>query len=948
MLAPAYKKFCTSALTILPEERVIQDYARRYAFSVDASFYRLVPEIILVVDSEQELILILQLASSHQLPVSFRGASTSLSGQAQTDSILIKLTDSWCWHEVLDLGQQIKLGPDVIGGDANKILKPYNRKIGPDPASINHCKIGGIVANNSGGMCCGVEQNSYHTLASIRIILMDGTVLDTGNSESIAAFRTSHKTLLDELLQLKEETQLDVELVKLIETKYRLKNTCGYGLNSLVDFDDPIDILAHLIIGSEGTLGFISNVTFNTVTEYKHKATSFLLLENINTTCQLVSEIAALNVYAVELLDYKSLQSVQHLPHLPEFLKDPKPGVAALLIETKAANGKLLAENIAELKQAFKQYPILGIEPFNTDPEMSDKLWAIRKQTFPAVGANRDIGTTVIIEDVAFPINQIAEGVTALQELFAKYDYNEAIIFGHALDGNVHFVFTQDFAKTEEVERYRRFMDEVCHLVAVEFGGSLKAEHGTGRNMAPFVELEWGKRGYEMMVRIKSLFDPSNLLNPGVLINSDPDVHLQDIKPLPPADPIVDKCIECGFCESVCPSKNFTLTPRQRIAMYREIRRLRKNKMFPIELRMLEQDFQYLGVDSCAATGLCEEQCPVNINTGDLIRKFRQHQNFHSQKWGRLFAKRFRKLEQLARFMLSVGVVTEKLVGNKNLKRISQKLNSLSDGSTPVWRDIRPNFSKPILKPIGKQKSDLTVVYFPSCTSRTVTPKYKTDQQNLADVTLSLLNKAGVTVISPDFSGYCCGLPFNSSGLLEVASDKTIQLIEYLAELTEGGRFPVLFDASPCKLLTQQQVPDLLSIYEPVEFVETYLIDKLSFTPKTDPVMLHVTCSSQKMGLANIMLNLAKRCASEVIVPDGISCCGFAGKKGFFIPELNETALKQLKTQVPSGCTAGYSNSLSCEIGLTEHSGVDYKSILYLVDEVTIGQPSKKNSEIKL
>ena len=141
----------------------------------------------------------------------------------------------------------------------------------------------------------------------------------------------------------------------------------------------------------------------------------------------------------------------------------------------------------------------------------------------------------MIIEDVAFPIERLAEATLDLQKLLREHGYHEAIIFGHALDGNLHFVFTQDFGNAAEIERYRRFMDEMCAMVVEKYDGSLKAEHGTGRNIAPFVELEWGAQAVAAMRRIKALFDPQGLLNPGVILNADPLAHLKDLKPLPAA-----------------------------------------------------------------------------------------------------------------------------------------------------------------------------------------------------------------------------------------------------------------------------------------------------------------------------------------------------------------------------------------------------------------------------
>lgn len=963
-LSEHYQFFADQVAEFLPKNRIITDYTRRLAYGVDASFYRLIPQLILILASEAEVVRVIKAAAQAKLPVTFRAAGTSLSGQAQSDSILIMLNNNWRDHEIVDLGLKIKLAPGVIGADANKYLQPYGRKIGPDPASINTCKIAGIAANNASGMCCGVAQNSYQTLAAIRLVLHDGSVLDTGDETSILAFKKSHAPLLAQLNTLAMQTRHDEELHALIKHKYRLKNTTGYAINALIDFDDPIDILAHLMIGSEGTLGFISSITYNTVVEHKYRASSIVFFADMQTTCSAVSALADANVSAVELMDRRALASVSDMPGLPEFIKTLDNKVGALLIETRAANQQLLTEQIAALETLLSDFEQTNVINFTEVASEYSQLWAIRKGTFPAVGAVRETGTTVIIEDVAFPVEQLADAVAKLQALFEQYHYNEAIIFGHALDGNLHFVFTQDFSTQTEVDRYQAFMDDVCQLVAVDYQGSLKAEHGTGRNMAPFIELEWGKQGFALMQQIKALFDPSNLLNPGVIINDDPLAHIKQLKNLPAANEIVDKCIECGFCEPVCPSKGLSLTPRQRITTYREISRLISTDENPQLLKELEQDFDYLGIDTCAATGLCAERCPVGINTGDLVRALRHANNTKRQGLSKKLANNFANIERITRVSLAMAGFSQRLIGDKAMGVITTAVRNLSGKiskhKVPLWTKYLPskanyqaktrlstNISSSTISNTNANTSNNTrskgkVVYMPSCASRNMGQALAaTEQRSLTEVTYALLEKAGFEVISPDFTGQCCGMPFNSKGMFDEANQKRNSLLAKLTELSENGQHPILIDTSPCKAMllehtnTHSPVTANLSLYEPVGFVTDVLAKHLTFTPINDTIMLHVTCSSRRMGLTDKMEQLARLCSNNVVIPEHIQCCGFAGDKGFTTPELNENALATLKEQVPKGCSVGYSNSRTCEIGLSHHAGIDYQSIMYLVDKTT-------------
>ena len=918
---------------LIPPKRRFDDPLSTLAFGTDASFYRLIPKLVVRVESEDEVVALLQLAQRDQVPVTFRAAGTSLSGQAISDSVLIVLGDNWNGREIREQGSQIRLQPGVIGAQANAWLAPFGRKIGPDPASINACKIGGIVANNASGMCCGTAQNTYHTLAGIRLVLADGTRLDTEDDSSVAAFRTSHGDLLEQLATLGRETRTNTELAARIRHKYRLKNTTGLSLNALVDFDDPLDILSHLLVGSEGTLGFISAVTYNTVVDHPHKASALIVFPDVETCCNAVTVLKSQPVSAVELLDRRSLRSVQHKPGMPDFVQHLSPQACALLIESRAASSSLLQEQLARIMASLASFPVEKRIDFTEDPKENARLWAIRKDTFPAVGAVRKTGTTVIIEDVTFPVEQLAVGVNRLIELFDKHHYDEAILFGHALEGNLHFVFTQGFNNPEEVARYQAFMDDVAHLVAVEFGGSLKAEHGTGRNMAPFVELEWGSDAYQLMWRLKRLLDPNGILNPDVVLSEDPQIHLKHLKPLPAADEIIDKCIECGFCEPVCPSKDLTLSPRQRIVIWRDIR---AKKRSGIDTSALETAYQYQGIDTCAATGLCAQRCPVGINTGELVKKLRGR-TATRKKTADWLASNFATALQGARFTLHVANGARMLLGAPRLTRLSGGLNRLSKGRVPQWTNAMPQPERPIRFSPAAADERPRVVYLAACVSRAMGPAAgDKEQTSLYEKTQRLLEKAGYQVVFPDnVDNLCCGQPFASKGYAEQAEDKRQEMIGALLHASRGGLDPIYCDTSPCTLRLVQDLGDVrLDLYDPVRFIRTHLMDRLEFTPQEAPIAVHVTCSTQHLGESQALIDLARKCSKNVVIPEGIHCCGFAGDKGFTTPELNAHSLRTLKDAVQH-CSEGISTSRTCEIGLTQHGAIDYHGLVYLVDRVT-------------
>lgn len=722
-----------------------------------------------------------------------------------------------------------------------------------------------------------------------------------------------------------------------IARKFKIKNTTGYSLNALIDYDDAIDILAHLMIGSEGTLGFISEITYNTVAEYGDKASALVIFKGIEDACRAAVILGEQPVEAVELMDRAALRSVESTPGMPTYLSEVSESAAALLIETRAPDKKILRRNIETVSRALNDMDLERPLQFTDVESEYSKLWNIRKGLFPAVGAVRHSGTTVIIEDVAFPKEHLAAATLELQQIMARYGYDNAIIFGHALAGNIHFVFTQDFGSQQEIERYSGFMDEVCAMVIDKYDGSLKAEHGTGRNMAPYVEMEWGREAYVLMERIKTLFDPHRLLNPGVILNPNPRAHLENLKPLTATSAIVDKCIECGFCEPVCPSKNLTLTPRQRITVQREISRLQAAGDDPAQRDALVKSYAYDGDNTCAADGLCQMACPVAINTGELTKELRRLKvtGTPRETLARSIARNYGPVTSVVRHGLSSVNALHCLIGTQAMQKIAGAARKFSGNRLPLWTPHMPTGAARRKNPGTDRGSLKKVVYFPSCISRTMGPARtvgKGKQQLLSQTMERLLVRGGYDVLyPPGMEALCCGVPFNSKGAFRQADEKAAELERVLLEISDNGVHPVVCDTSPCLYRMRQTMDVRLSLYEPAEFIHDFLLGELKITKSKEKIALHTTCSSEKMGLAAKLRRVAEACADEVVVPDKVGCCGFAGDKGFTYPELNASALEELHDQVCS-CTAGYSNSRTCEIGLSLHGGIEYSSIVYLVE----------------
>jgi len=923
----------------IPQDRLLHDDLNTLAFGTDASFYRLIPKLVVKVHNEDEARLVIKACHDLNISLTIRGTGTSLSGQGITDSVLMVVVPSeWRHYSISDDASTITLQPGVLGGKANRYLQPYGKKIGPDPASINHAQIGGIVANNASGMTSGVGKNSYHTLAGLRLIFEDGTVLDTRDAESRRNFLATKKEFIERLKAIRQKVVDHPHWVEKIKHKYRLKNTTGYSLNALVDYEDPLDIIEHLMVGSEGTLAFISEVTLRTVDDYADKATSLIIFPDIATACSAIPYLRECKVAAAELMDRASLRSVEDKPLMPSFLKELDDNAAALLVETRAKNAATLQIQKNEIIEKLKNIPKVRPVEFTENENEMAALWNVRKGLFTSVCAARDKGTTVVIEDIAVPYENLARAITDLQDLFTKYAYHDAIIWGHAFDGNVHFVLIQDFSQPGQVERYADFINEITYLVVNEYGGSLKAEHGTGRNMAPFVRMEWGEELHEIMREIKTLFDPQNILNRGVLINNDSEVHLKSIKPMYKAHDLIDTCIECGFCENSCVSRELTLSPRQRIVIYREMTHLKESGDEPHRLALLTEKFQYYGNETCATDGLCALACPVGIDTGKLIKELR-HDSITpaARRLAEKIADHMSSVTAFARFGFGVLHVLRRLLGTQFMLAITSAVRNLSFKKIPRWSPYMPLPGKAPLLLDASGRAKRKVVYFPSCITRSMGVLPGDEKaEPITRLTHKLLQKAGYEVIYPENVNHlCCGMAFTSKGLFEVGRRKSKELEAALLKATNNGEIPVLSDMSPCLYTMKETLDQRLQLYEPIEFTLKYLVPYLEFRKTSEPISVFPVCSAKKMGLEESLVQLANMCSEKVVMPD-TNCCGFAGDRGFTVPELNATGLKLIKEQIPTDVKRGFSTSRTCEIGLSEHSGIPYESILYLVDEVTI------------
>lgn len=920
----------------MPAPTLDTSITARHALAHDASHYLLIPEAVTAPGSEREMVQLLRAATQNRRPLTFRSGGTSLSGQAQTDAVLADVRTHFREITVLDGGKRVRTGPGATLAQVNAHLRRHGRRLGPDPASEAACTIGGVIANNSSGMSAGTAQNAYRTLDALRFVLPSGTIVDTSMPDADQRLRRAEPDLYDGLVRLMRRVREDPAAVRIIDDRFALKNTMGYGINALLDFDTPAQVLAHLVIGSEGTLAFISSATFRTVPVEREVATGLLTFASLHAAMESLPGIVDAGFATVELLDARSLAVAQRLATAPREIADlDVAGGAALLVEQRADDPDALEDMIGRGQRLAGRLDLAAPFELTRDPSRRADLWTTRKGLYAAVAGARPQGATALLEDVVVPVHELDATCTGLQELLDRHGYEEAVIFGHAKDGNIHFLLNEMLG--DGTDRYEAFTDDMVDLV-LGHGGNLKAEHGTGRVMAPFVQRQYGDALYQVMREIKQLVDPAGILNPGVLLTDDPGAHTQHLKPVVPIEEEADRCVECGYCEPVCPSRDLTLTPRQRIVLRRDAV-LAEQRGDTETAEAIRKAYAYEGLQTCAVDGMCVTACPVGINTGDLVRRLRAEESgpVANAAWTAA-AKHWNGVTRGASAALTAAGFLPRPLPRAAAGAARAVLGA---DTVPSYRPELPRRGGPRRDAglIGRADGEIVGVFMPACVHTMFGDRGGIGTAEALD---RLCDRAGRALAIPDgIASLCCGTPFSSKGMTGAKKRMQQRLRDTFEQVTDGGRLPVVVDAASC---TEGVLGALdgtgIDVIDAVTFVRRSLLDALEVSAPARSVTVHPTCSTTHLGASDDLIELARACVADpdadVVVPVAWGCCGYAGDRGMLHPELTASATHAEAAEVAQRDTEWYvSANRTCELGMVAATGKPYRHVLELVEAAT-------------
>jgi D-lactate dehydrogenase len=932
-------------IELVGKDQVLHRVSDLVRYASDASPYRYLPQVVVLPRTVEDVRAILAYCARTGRHATFRAGGTSLNGQSQSDDILIDVRRHWAGMVVEDGGARLRARPGTILGQANAVLRRAGRRLGPDPASADVATIGGVIANNAGGMRCTLERNAYHTVSSLTLVLASGTVLDTAAPGAEAAFAAAEPELAAGLLQLRSELLADEQLAQRVRRKFAIRNTNGYALSALLDAETPLEIFRRLIVGSEGTLAFVAEAVIDTIAAPASTTVSWIVLPSISEAAALVPGLVASGAEAVELMLASALAAAaQAFPGTPAYWRDLDPAAAALLVEFRADSPAALDAAEARVAGLVAGANLVHPVEFTRDEDQIELYWRVRDGLLGIVGQQRPDGTALIIEDVCFPPDRVAEGAQDLQDLLAKHRFlpNAA---GHAAYGNLHFTLTPRLADPGDRDRYSAFMADLVRLVIDKYDGSLKAEHGTGINMAPFVRHEWGGKATDMMWRIKKLADPHGVLAPNVILTRDDGINLKSFKSAPPIEDVASHCIECGFCEAVCPSRNVTATPRQRIVLRREMARQPEGSSL---LARLQDEYEYDGIETCAVDGSCAIPCPVQINTGALEKSFRRAESTpRREKAALLIARRWATAEKLARTAVGAADIIQRTLGVRALTGLTAAARLVvSDDLIPSVPGPMPRAQLRTLPATTREGA--AAVYFPACVNRIFgRDPGQARRPSLPQVLVEVSARAGKPLWIPgDVAGKCCSTPWSSKGYLRGHKWMAAATCDALWAWSGHGTMPVVIDAASCTNGLLDDVKNYLDPERRARLEQITLLDAIAWCDRLLPALtvtrrveraaVHPTCSTTHLGLTKTLERLADRLAGDVLVPAGTTCCGTAGDRGLLHPELVVSATRDEKAGLDELPAQAYlSANRTCEMGLRQATGYPYESFVFLLEELT-------------
>ena len=727
---------------LLDGEKVLADYPTLTAYAIDASIYRLEPQAVVLIENEADLIKVIEYARTNRVPLTARAGGSNLTGNAIGEGIILEFSRM---SRILELNREekwVRVQPGKIYAELNRDLERHGLFFAPDPSSGDVCKIGGMVGNNSAGphtLKYGAVKDNVH---EIRAILSDGRAL------SVRPYPVDHpdfEHLMDRHERLRELYAL-LKANKALIRRHRIrvsKNSSGYNLFDMADrLDEGIFDLAKLFVGSEGTLGFMTEARLKLIDRPARTATALVYFDRLDEVGHAVNAFLPFRPSAMELMDSSSLNLIGR-----GRFDIPPAAAAMLLVEF---DEEPIEEKIERVREATRAYRLSRpVEAARSDEplglERQEALWKVRKAIYPTLyrydAKKKPIN---FVDDVVVPAARLPELIAYLDSYFKERNIPVAI-YGHIGDGNAHINPLMDMNDPDDLRRMAAISKEIHSIVIHQFGGSLCGEHGDGRVRGEFLRDLYGEEVYSLFIKIKELFDPDHILNPGVKLTAVPfTTHLD-------AERLSKPCATCGKCNTVCPVYDVSQEESNGARGWFHI--------------LTAPDYSYEKaarvVEACVNCKSCYAVCPAGIDVSTyVLEKRAEHPN---RLAGFIFALQARPW--LFESFLKLAGLTQPL-WDRSLGRAA-----LEYLTRPILKKLSPaaRFSRKIILPplatrtLRRRFASLTeekgaagpVAYFHGCAANYF-------QDGVGDAVIRLLQRQGSRPVLP--RQRCSGTPIETYG----------------------------------------------------------------------------------------------------------------------------------------------------------------------------------------
>ena len=853
---------------------VLFDDITRTIYSYGASIYKIRPKGVVIPEDKDDVVEIVRYAHRNHIPITPRGACTSLAGQAVGSGIIMDFTKYMNRIVSYGGGDTVTVQPGLVYGELNRFLSKYGKVFPPDPSSGDYCTIGGMIADNSGGPRPVKYGNTSAWCEELEVVLADGTLIRLRPGTEIPHISE----------QLTELFRKNADVIKKWAPKV-MRSASGYNVYDVAK-DDGLD-LVKLIVGSEGTLAVITEAKLKLSPAPKFRATLLIFIKEISAIADIVKSLRELSPSAIEFMDETFIGLARDAePKLKDILQKAAKGV--FLVEFEEEDEALLEKKASAVEEEIiRERKLAASVSIARDGREQDNLWAVRRAAVPITNRVKGRKRPVpFIEDAIVPPDNLDEFLIGAYAIFERYGV-EACVYGHAGDGNMHIRPLLDLRDKSDLDKMGKIADDFYRMV-VSLGGSISAEHGDGILRVPYLRKQFGSL-YNLFVHIKDVFDPKGILNPGKKIGKEESImhdliYDAGIKYVTTKSPFdsekirqeIELCHACGLCRTACPV-NLTLpqelaSPRAKASIIKAI------ITGELDKKLLRDPAIKEILDLCINCKSCRVECPTGADVSQLCSIAKE---IYVKEWGVPFA------QALLENMRLLGSASAEVAFLENLfmnSAIARRLGQLFLGLDKRRRLPRPSvppFEK--RRPAGKG-GKRKAAYFYGC----YVDFFNAEGEGNAMV--RVLQKNNIEVVIP--AQRCCGIPSISSGNSDAVKKDIAYNVKQLYEAAKAG-CDIITSCPSCGLAIKEDYPRMLNTPEAV-LVSQKAFDiheylwilfnegemNTDFKSSAKSVVFHEPCHLKAQAIGNL-----QRCLAELIPGINIkeiddSCCGMAGSFG--------------------------------------------------------------------